>query len=82
MFELLNDIKETYVMQLPQGQKRAYAKDIWYEEVKPERKRKKIRCENHGRKAERGGQKEKCPEKNAAGAVRTSGDEPAGTEIH
>ena len=34
MFELLNDIKETYVMQLPQGQKRAYAKDIWYEEVK------------------------------------------------
>ncbi len=34
MFELLNDIKETYVMQLPQGQKRAYAKEIWYQELK------------------------------------------------
>ena len=34
MFELLNDIKETYVLHLPQSQKRAYAKDIWYEEVK------------------------------------------------
>lgn len=34
MYELLNEIKETYVMQLPQGQGRAYAKDMWYEEVK------------------------------------------------
>jgi len=34
MYELLNDLKETYVMQLPQGQGRPYAKDIWYEEVK------------------------------------------------
>lgn len=34
MFELLNEIKETYVLQLPQGQGRPYAKDIWYEEIK------------------------------------------------
>ena len=34
MYELLNDLKETYVMQLPQGQGRSYANDIWYEEVK------------------------------------------------
>lgn len=34
MYELLNEIKETYVMQLPQGQGRPCAKDIWYEEVK------------------------------------------------
>ena len=34
MFELLNDIKETYVLHLPQSQQRAYAGDIWYEEVK------------------------------------------------
>ncbi len=34
MFELLNDIKETYVLQLPQGQSRPYAADMWYEEVK------------------------------------------------
>ena len=34
MFELLNDIKETYVMHLPQSQQRAYAKEIWYQEVK------------------------------------------------
>ena len=34
MFELLNEIKETYVLHLPQSQQRAYAKDIWYEEVK------------------------------------------------
>ena len=33
MYELLNEIKETYVMHLPQGQDRPYAKDIWYEEV-------------------------------------------------
>ena len=31
MYELLNEIKETYVMHLPQGQDRPYAKDIWYE---------------------------------------------------
>lgn len=34
MYELLNELKETYVMQLPQGQGRSYANDIWYEEVK------------------------------------------------
>lgn len=34
MFELLNEIKETYVLQLPQGQGRPYAKDMWYEEIK------------------------------------------------
>lgn len=34
MYELLNDIKETYVLQLPQSQTRSYAKDIWYEEIK------------------------------------------------
>ena len=34
MFELLNEIKETYVLHLPQSQQRAYAKDIWYEEIK------------------------------------------------
>lgn len=34
MFELLNDIKETYVLHLPQSQQRPYAKDIWYEEIK------------------------------------------------
>ncbi len=34
MFELLNDIKETYVLHLPQSQKREYAKDIWYQEIK------------------------------------------------
>lgn len=34
MFELLNDIKETYVLHLPQSQKRAYAKEIWYQEIK------------------------------------------------
>lgn len=34
MFELLDDIKETYVLHLPQSQKREYAKDIWYQEVK------------------------------------------------
>ena len=33
MYELLNEIKETYVMHLPQGQDRPYARDIWYEEV-------------------------------------------------
>ena len=34
MYELLNEIKETHILQLPQGQDRPYAKDIWYEEVK------------------------------------------------
>ena len=34
MYELLNDLKETYVLHLPQSQVRAYAGDIWYEEVK------------------------------------------------
>lgn len=34
MYELLNDIKETYVLQLPQGQGRPYAKDMWHEEIK------------------------------------------------
>lgn len=34
MFELLNDIKETYVLHLPQSQKRDYAKEIWYQEIK------------------------------------------------
>ena len=34
MYELLNELKETYVLQLPQGQDRPYAKEIWYQEVK------------------------------------------------
>ena len=34
MFELLDEIKETYVLHLPQSQKRAYAKEIWYQEIK------------------------------------------------
>ncbi len=34
MYELLNELKETYILQLPQGQNRPYAKDIWYEELK------------------------------------------------
>lgn len=34
MYELLNDIKETYVMHLPQGTGRPYAQDMWYQEVK------------------------------------------------
>ena len=34
MYELLNEIKETYVLQLPQGQERPYAKDMWYEEIR------------------------------------------------
>lgn len=34
MYELLNDIKETYVMHLPQGKNRPYIGDMWYEEVK------------------------------------------------
>ncbi len=34
MFELLNEIKETYVLHLPQSQQREYAKEIWYQEIK------------------------------------------------
>lgn len=34
MYELLNELKETYILQLPQGQSRPYTKDIWYEELK------------------------------------------------
>lgn len=34
MYELLGEIKETYVLHLPQSQEREYAKDIWYEEIK------------------------------------------------
>lgn len=34
MYELLNDIKETHILHLPQSQERPYAKDIWYEEVR------------------------------------------------
>lgn len=34
MYELLDELKETYILQLPQGQTRSYAKDIWYEELK------------------------------------------------
>ena len=34
MYELLNEIKETHILHLPQSQDRPYAKGIWYEEVK------------------------------------------------
>ncbi|WP_172135942.1 double-cubane-cluster-containing anaerobic reductase [Adlercreutzia sp. ZJ473] len=34
MYELLSDIKDTYVLQLPQGQGRAWAQDAWREEVR------------------------------------------------
>lgn len=34
MYELLNELKETYVLQLPQRQDRPYSKEIWYQEVK------------------------------------------------
>lgn len=34
MYELLDDIKPTYVLHLPQGKDRSYAKNAWYEEVK------------------------------------------------
>lgn len=33
MYELLNDIKETHILHLPQSQERSYANDIWYKEV-------------------------------------------------
>ena len=34
MYELLNDIKQTYVLHLPQGQDRPYAAEAWYQEIK------------------------------------------------
>ena len=34
MYELLNELKETHILHLPQSQERPYAKDIWHEEVK------------------------------------------------
>lgn len=34
MYELLNEIKKTYVLHLPQGQGRSYEADMWYEDVK------------------------------------------------
>ena len=34
MYELLNDIKPTYVLHLPQSRERAYERDGWYEELK------------------------------------------------
>lgn len=34
MYELLSDIKDTYVLQLPQGQGRAWAQGAWREEVR------------------------------------------------
>ncbi|MDO4478740.1 MAG: double-cubane-cluster-containing anaerobic reductase [Lachnospiraceae bacterium] len=34
MYELLGEIKETYVLQLPQSQARDYAGEVWYQEVK------------------------------------------------
>ena len=34
MYELLSELKDTYVLHLPQGQNRPYSKEIWYQEVK------------------------------------------------
>ena len=34
MYELLNELKPTHVMQLPQAQNRKYASEIWYQECK------------------------------------------------
>ncbi len=34
MYELLNELKETYILHLPQSQERSYSKEIWYEELK------------------------------------------------
>lgn len=39
MYELLNDLKEMYVLHLPQSQERAYAKQIWAEELRLLKKR-------------------------------------------
>ncbi len=33
MYELLNDLKQTYVLHLPQGQVRPYEAEAWYQEV-------------------------------------------------
>ena len=33
MYELLNDLKETYVMQLPQNQERAWGREGWRQEL-------------------------------------------------
>ena len=33
MYELLAELKDVHILQLPQGQDRPYAKDIWYEEI-------------------------------------------------
>ena len=43
MYELLNELKETYILQLPQGQNRPYAKDIWYEASK-RKIRRNVQC--------------------------------------
>ena len=34
MYELLSELKDVYVLHLPQGQGRPYSKEIWYQEVK------------------------------------------------
>lgn len=34
MYELLSELKDVYVLHLPQGQDRPYSKEIWYQEVK------------------------------------------------
>lgn len=34
MYELLGDLKDVYVLHLPQGQGRPYEADMWYEDVK------------------------------------------------
>ncbi len=34
MYELLNELKDVYVLHLPQGQQRAYEADAWYQDVK------------------------------------------------
>ena len=34
MYELLNELKETYILHLPQGKGRPYVADMWYEEVR------------------------------------------------
>ena len=34
MYELLDELKPTHILHLPQGRSRAYERDAWYEEVK------------------------------------------------
>lgn len=34
MYELLAELKDVHILQLPQGQDRPYARDIWYEEIR------------------------------------------------